>query len=576
MGSTDSGVDDITQKLPQWMTLDADSDTKTPVQTAITGKIPKWVSGNLYRNGSGVYQVGETKLDHFFDGFSVLHRFIIRDGEVKYQSRILDSDSWVNSVKANRLVISQFASYAYPDPCKSIFSKMMSYLLPLDADQMSDNTAVNIVEHGDKLYAMTETTRINEVDRETLLKKSQTDLGKVIAVHMATAHPHFGSDGTMYNLGTSFNPASAYSIVAIPPKDPNAESEQHTFDKAQLMTTLRSRWNMHISYNHSFGMTENYFVILDQPITLNVLKVVTTNWRRQGFASNFAKFPEEKAAPALTAPALTAPALTAPALTAPALTAPALTAPALTPDPQFLVFQVVQRSDNQPLTVQFQTDPTFCFHFINCYEEEEHLVVDLCGYDDINIIDDLYLKNMLDKDYAQKVPPGTFRRYVLPINVTEGGPEDNLVMLPGTTATAYMTSPGIIHCTPDYITDDKVLFELPRINYEMCNGKKYRYAYGTSIAGEKKLAKVDLELRKVTYWSQTGYMPGEPIFVAKPGAKHEDDGVVLCAVLSELPDTPSFLLVLDGKTFKEMGRAMPPCDVKMALSFHGSYLPDKK
>ncbi|KAK7493748.1 hypothetical protein BaRGS_00015077 [Batillaria attramentaria] len=531
MGSTDSGVDDITQKLPQWMTLDADSDTKTPVQTAITGKIPKWVSGNLYRNGSGVFQVGETKLDHLFDGFSVLHRFIIRDGEVKYQSRILDSDSWVNSVKANRLVASQFASYTYPDPCKSIFSKMMSYLLPLDPDIKSDNTAINIVEHGDKLYAMTETTYINEVDRETLLKKSQTDLGKVIAVHMATSHPHFGSDGTMYNLGTSFNPASAYSIVAIPPRDPNAESEQHTFDKAQLMTTLRSRWNMHISYNHSFGMAENYFVILDQPITLNVLKVVTTSWRRQGFASNFAKFPEEK-----------------------------------------LVFHVVRRSDNQPLTVQFQTDPTFCFHFINCYEEEEHLVVDLCGYDDINIIDDLYLKNMLDKDYAVKVPPGTFRRYVLPINVTEGGPEDNLVMLPGTTATAYMTSPGIIHCTPDYITEDKVRFELPRINYEMCNGKKYRYAYGV----EKKLAKVDLESRTVTYWSQTGYFPGEPIFVAKPGAKHEDDGVVLCAVLSELPDTPSFLLVLDGKTFKEMGRAMPPCDVKMALSFHGSYLPDKK
>ncbi|KAL8570023.1 hypothetical protein ACOMHN_036300 [Nucella lapillus] len=42
--------------LPQWMTLDKDSDTKTPVSTEISGKVPRWLSGNLYRNGSGVSQ----------------------------------------------------------------------------------------------------------------------------------------------------------------------------------------------------------------------------------------------------------------------------------------------------------------------------------------------------------------------------------------------------------------------------------------------------------------------------------------------------------------------------------------
>lgn len=517
------------------MTLDGDSDTKTPVQTTITGKMPTWLSGNLYRNGSGVYRVGETQLDHLFDGFAFLHRYHIHDGNVQYQSRILDSDAWVNSVKANRLVVSQFSSYAFPDPCKSIFSRVMSYLLPLDPELRTDNTAINIVEHGDKLYALTETTVMNEVDPETLLKKSQVDLGKLVAVHMATAHPHIAPDGTMYNLGMSFNPASAYNIVAVPPRDAQAEPVEHTFDKARLVTSLKSRWNMHISYNHSFGMSDKYFVILDQPITVNVLKVVTANWRRQGFASNFVQFPEEK-----------------------------------------LVFNVIQRSDNQPLTVQFQTDPTFCFHFINCYEEEEHLVVDLCGYDDINIIDDLYLKTMLDKDYSQRIPPATFRRYVLPINVTEGGPEDNLVMLPGTKATAHMVSPGVIHCTPDYITEDKVLFELPRIHYDMCNGQKYRYAYGTSFAAEKRLVKVDLESRTAVYWQDTGYQPGEPVFVPKPDGKSEDEGVVLSPVVSELPNTPSFLLVLDAMTFKEIARAIAPCDVKMALSFHGSFLPAKK
>ncbi|KAK7100696.1 beta,beta-carotene 15,15'-dioxygenase-like [Littorina saxatilis] len=524
-------LDTTSEPLPQWMTLDKDSDTKTPVDTEVTGTIPKWLDGNLYRNGSGVYSVGDQQLDHLFDGFAVIHRFIIHDGEVKYQSRILDTDTWVKSCKANRLVVSQFAAYAYPDPCKGMFDKMTSYLLPLSADNMTDNTAVNIVEYGDKLYAMTETTLINEVDPQTLLRKTKVDLRDTVAVHIATAHPHFDTDGTMYNLGTCFNPTSAYSIVSIPPPQPGVDGAE-AFKQATLLTAIPSRFNMHISYNHSFGMSENFFVVLEQPITLNILKVVTTNWRREGFASNFVKFPEET-----------------------------------------IAFNVIRRSDNSLLPVTFQADTTFCFHFVNCYEVEEHLVVDFCGYEDINIIDDLYLKNVMSAEYKAKIPPATFRRYVLPYNVTEAEDDVNLVQVAGSKATAYMKTPGIIHLTPDYITDDKIRLELPRINYQMCNGKKYRYAYGTSILmAEERLMKVDLEQRKIVEWNEVGYSPGEPVFVPKPGAKAEDDGVILSPVLSNLPNTPSYLLVLDAKTFKEVGRAIAPCDVKMAMSFHGSFV----
>lgn len=50
-------------------------------------------------------------------------------------------------------------------------------------------------------------------------------------------------------------------------------------------------------------------------------------------------------------------------------------------------------------------------------------------------------------------------------------------------------------------------------------------------------------------------------------------GVLLAPVLSEISDMPSFLLVLDAKSFKEIGRAITPCDVKIPLTFHGSFIP---
>ena len=87
-----------------------------------------------------------------------------------------------------------------------------------------------------------------------------------------------------------------------------------------------------------------------------------------------------------------------------------------------LAFRVVRRSDSQLLPVMFEADPTFCFHFVNCFEVEEHLIVDLCSYDDISVFDALCLKNdKSDTLKKPKLPPGTFRRYVLPINVTEVG-----------------------------------------------------------------------------------------------------------------------------------------------------------
>lgn len=46
----------------------------------------------------------------------------------------------------------------------------MSFFKPRQSD-LTDNTSVNIVEFGDRLYAMTETPLMLQVDPETLQKK---------------------------------------------------------------------------------------------------------------------------------------------------------------------------------------------------------------------------------------------------------------------------------------------------------------------------------------------------------------------------------------------------------------------
>ncbi|XP_046576703.1 beta,beta-carotene 15,15'-dioxygenase-like [Haliotis rubra] len=517
----------MADNLPGWLSYTPDDQLENPVDTIIIGKIPQWLTGTLYRNGSGMFKVGETTVNHLFDGMAVIHKFIIKDGKVQYQNKLLDSETLEKCLKANRLVVGQFATAAYPDPCKSIFARFLSYFNP----EMTDNTAVNIVPHGDMLLALTETPICNIVDPETLTKKGAIPLDKLVAVHIATAHPHTDPDGTMYNLGTSFNHKQAYNIVKIPPQENGGDNP---FSRASLVSTFPSRWKANIAYNHSFGMSENYFVVLEQTLVINIFKLPLLKFTGSGFDSCMYNYPEEKA-----------------------------------------LIHLARRSDGKTLTTRYTADALFCFHFINSYEDDGHIVMDLCAYDDGGVVRDVYIKDLKEGVFSQFY--ATVRRYVLPLDVEKAESGKNLVTLADTTATAVKQADGSILCTPDYITGDAsngIRMDLPRINYSY-NAKKYRYCYGTELLTDKPmLTKVDMKTKTCVYWNaEEEEMAGEPVFIERPGATEEDDGIILSPVLPTKPGRQAFLLVLDGKTFKELARAVTPPGVKMPITFHGSFIP---
>ncbi|XP_076472517.1 retinal Mueller cells isomerohydrolase-like [Babylonia areolata] len=511
----------------------AENATNTPVDTDIVGEIPPWLEGSLYRNGSGIFKVGDKVMKHLFDGFCVLHRFHVTRGgkKVTYTSRVLDTDTYVRSVKANRLVSSQFGTYHTPDPCKGILGRLMTFFKPKDPAEWTDNVLVNIVPHGDRLYAMTETPWLVHVHPETLLTEGRETLTDRIAVHMSTAHPHFDREGNMYNLGTAFNPPRNYNIVKIPP--PLADSpDAKAVPGAELLASLMSRWKFSIGYNHSFGMSRDHFVILEQPIAMSSIKFLTNNWRQASPHDNFSKYPEEE-----------------------------------------LVFRVIRRSDNREVSAKYRAETAFTFHFVNCFEDQGQLVVDFVGYRDLDIIDDLYLHKLDPEGKVTSTP--NFRRYVLPLSVDQVEKGVNLVTLTYTKATAVKRSDGTIFLTPDYIIEGGVVMELPRINYDEVNAQKYRYVYGTRIFTDNpQLVKLDLEERKQTSWEpEEGYLTGEPVFVASPGATQEDQGVVLSPVLPTREGLRSFLVILDAASFQELARAVAPQGVRMPVTFHGSYVP---
>ena len=137
--------------------------------------------------------------------------------------------------------------------------------------------------------------------------------------------------------------------------------------------------------------------------------------------------------------------------------------------------------------------------------------------------------------------------------------------------------------------------EMPRFN-ERRHGAPYRYIWGvgaplgvsTHVSGlvkvdlgannhreEKEGQPLDGEVDGVparaaacTSWYRRAHYPSEPIFVPRPGAMDEDDGVLLSVMLDGEAAT-SYLLVLNATTMQTLATAYAP--VVMPTDFHGEW-----
>ncbi|XP_056275598.1 beta-carotene 15, 15-dioxygenase 2, like [Pseudoliparis swirei] len=507
-------------------------ETPDPIPTSITGTIPTWINGSFLRNGPGKFEFGKDRYTHWFDGMALMHRFHICEGSVTYCSRFLRSDSYVTNSEKNRIVVSEFGTLALPDPCKNIFARFYSrFQIP----KATDNASVNFVTYKGDYYVSTETNYMRRVDPQSLETKEKVDWSQYIAVNSATAHPHYDREGATYNMGNSYGKSGFfYNIICVPPPEEKAAVEDPADLKgARVICSIRASEPRKPSYYHSFVMSENYIVFVEQPIKLDVMKMKL--YQIQGKSLN----------------------------------------KAMKWEPQYdTIFHLVNKHTGKESEVKYRAAPMFTLHQINAFEDNGLLVMDMCCGDDGEVIGEFTLENLrrgageeMDKFYnsmCRNLP----RRYVLPLTVDEETPLDqNLVLLDNYTATARKTKPGEVYMTHEELYDDELLqyggLEFPQINYEQHNGRPYRYFYSCGFAHvfSDSLLKMDVHTKELKVWRYPGLFPSEPVFVAAPNATQEDDGVILSVIITPREEKSTFLLILDAKTFTELGRAEVPVDV---------------
>ena len=58
------------------------------------------------------------------------------------------------------------------------------------------------------------------------------------------------------------------------------------FKQASIIGTVPARWPLHPSYMHTFGVTENYFVIVEQPLSVSVPAMIRSQVLNEPMIAN--------------------------------------------------------------------------------------------------------------------------------------------------------------------------------------------------------------------------------------------------------------------------------------------------
>ncbi|XP_015788624.1 beta,beta-carotene 9',10'-oxygenase [Tetranychus urticae] len=508
-----------------------------PVTAKVVGQIPTWVKGYLLRNGPGLRKIGPDEYRHLFDGLALIHQFTIDNGYVTYRNKFLRSEAYKRNMKANRIVVSDFGTRAYPDPCKSLLGRYMSYF---SFKQFTDNDSVSIYPVGDELYASTESTFLHKIDPKTIDTTGSIDLAQYVAVNTQTAHPHIESNGVVYNLGSNFSGKGSYNVIKV---DPNASKG---FTSTSLLTSIPVRNQMYPSYYHSFLVTEDFIIFIEQPLVTSIPSILLNHFTGGAYSAALKWRPEFKTR-----------------------------------------FNVIKKSNGEIIADNYVSEPFAFFHTINAYQEDGHIICDICCYQDGSIVNALFsdklaqISNQAAESKAESVKEfqslkSQARRYVLPLNIDSSNELlTNLNRLKGSSAKAIRNGNEIEVTHEPLTSTGSSMAEMPQINYRHYNGKNYQYFYSITRGKDflTQLLKCNVKTKETVIWSDAGCTPSEPVFIPKPGAIDEDDGVILSAVLYENIENEGFLLALDGKSFKELARAHFKTPSAITSDFHGLFCP---
>ena len=120
----------------------------------------------------------------------------------------------------------------------------------------------------------TETCLLRPFNPDTLETDSKIDLSGLINIFGAIPIKD-PKTGFLYNISATFTTGLKYHFVKI---DSNSEiaKQSDLISNCKIHSTIPSRMKTYFSYYHTFGMSENHLVFIEQPWVANSVRLVAS------------------------------------------------------------------------------------------------------------------------------------------------------------------------------------------------------------------------------------------------------------------------------------------------------------
>jgi carotenoid cleavage dioxygenase-like enzyme len=316
-------------------------------EVSVRGTVPSWLRGDLFRVTPALLDIRGKAVGHWFDGLAMINKFTIVGSQVSYTNRFLESSVYHNARRDGQ--------YTSPismntDPCVRLGSRITSIF----TNHNLDNTVINIARSGEKFVALADTPLPVEFDPQTLETLGQVTFTDSIKGQVGPiAHAHYDAqrkEAVSYLLNVG--PENTYNLFAWP----DGSTARRLI--AQIDAGSKP------SYMHSFAMTERFVVLVAQPLTMSMAKIVRTGKFNEG----------------------------------------------VTWDPgQATRLVVVDRLLGKHVGT-YDAETFFSFHQINAFEDGEDIVIDLVAMNDASSIWNLELARLRDPKKNPRFH-GQARRY---------------------------------------------------------------------------------------------------------------------------------------------------------------------
>jgi all-trans-8'-apo-beta-carotenal 15,15'-oxygenase len=235
----------------------------------VEGTIPKEITGTLLRNGPGLFEVGSQKIPQPFDGDGLVSTFSFKDGKLFFASRFVRTEGFLKEQEANKMLYR--GAFSVGNPAGGLFYNPFDFTVKGIA-----NTGV--LYWADKILALYERDLPYELSPPDLKTKGTTDPAGTLTSPSKDS-PYFGAH---YRVVPDRNKGSGNSkrLIAFNATEIGGSGSKINiweFDESfnLLHKTTRDLPGAAWGFFHDLAATEHYYIFVENPIRLDLGKIVT-------------------------------------------------------------------------------------------------------------------------------------------------------------------------------------------------------------------------------------------------------------------------------------------------------------